>query len=172
MCIRDSDYFAGVGATDADGNLLRSSYQEYLYGFNYDQATLNSYGIFDPVCGWQNLYGRTSCFLTDRLFGNVTNEMLSGWLADDSVTAMSEQTTIDFQISGEFELAGKFVGFAVTADHQEQEYDLTPAAGRLDDDSVEGAIVFIQGSAIDGGGKRERDSFGIELLLSLQRKLK
>ena len=45
------DYFAGVGATDADGNLLRSSYQEYLYGFNYDQATLNSYGIFDPVCG-------------------------------------------------------------------------------------------------------------------------
>ena len=61
----------------------------------------------------------------------------------------------DSQISGEFELAGKFVGFAVTADHQEQEYDLTPSAGRLDDDSVAGAIVFIQGSAIDGGGKRE-----------------
>ena len=161
------DYFAGVGATDADGNILKGSYQEYLYGYNYDQATLNSYGISDPECGWQNLYGRSSCFLTDRLFGNVTNDMLSSWLADDSVSAMSEQSTIDFQISGEFELAGKFVGFAVTADHQEQEYDLTPSAGRLDDDDVAGAIVFIQGSAIDGGGKRERDSVGIELSTQL-----
>tara|TARA_B100001057_G_scaffold494838_1_gene592278 strand:- start:2257 stop:5346 length:3090 start_codon:yes stop_codon:yes gene_type:complete len=164
------DYFAGVGATDADGNLLRGSYQEYLYGYNYSQATLNSYGISDPACGWQNLYGRSSCFLTDRLFGEVTNDMLGSWLADDGMTAVAEQSTIDFQISGEFELAGKFIGFAVSADHQEQEYDLTPAPGRLDDDSVDGAIVFIQGSAIDGGGTRDRDSIGVELSTQLTAK--
>ena len=165
------DYFAGVGATDADGNLLRSSYEEYRYGYNYDQATLNSYGIADPVCGWQNYFGRSSCFLTDRLFGDVTNEMLGGWLADDSVMAESKQTTVDFQISGEFEVGNKFVGFAVSAEHQEQEYELTPAAGRLDDDSVDGAIVFIQGSAIDGGGERTRDSIGVELSTMLTNKL-
>ncbi len=165
------DYFAGVGATDANGNLLRSSYQEYRYGYAYDQATLNSYGIFDPVCGWQNYYGRSSCFLTDRLFGDVTNEMLGSWLADDSMTAKSEQTTVDFQMSGEFELGSKFVGFAISLEHQEQEYELTPSPGRLDDDSVAGSIVFIQGSAIDGGGERTRDSIGIEFSTQLTPKL-
>lgn len=165
------DYFAGVGATDADGNLLKSSYQEYRYGYAYDQATLNSYGISDPECGWQNYFGRSSCFLTDRLFGEVTNEMLGGWLADDGRDAKSEQITIDFQLSGEFELGNKFVGFAISADHQEQEYDLTPAPGRLDDDADDGAIVFIQGSAIDGGGERTRDSVGIELSTMLTNKL-
>jgi len=165
------DYFAGVGAKDAAGNLLKSSYQEYRYGYAYSQATLNSFGITDPVCGYQNLYGRSSCFLKERLFGEVTNDMLVSWMADDSVSAASEQSTLDFQISGEFELANKFIGFAVSADHQEQEYALTPSAGRLDDDSVAGAIVFIQGSAIQGGGKRERDSFGVELSSQITNKL-
>jgi hypothetical protein len=35
--------------------------------------------------------------------------------------AESKQTTVDFQISGEFEVGNKFVGFAVSAEHQEQE---------------------------------------------------
>ena len=165
------DYFAGVGATDADGNLLRSSYREYQYGYAYSQAFLNSVGISDPVCGWQNYFGRSSCFLTDRLFGEVTNDMLGSWLADDSMTAKSEQTTVDFQMSGEFELGSKFVGFAISLEHQEQEYELTPAPGRLDDDSVAGSIVFIQGSAIDGGGDRTRDSIGIEFSTQLTPKL-
>ena len=165
------DYFAGVGATDADGNLLRSSYREYQYDYAYSQAFLNQFGIFDPVCGWQNYFGRSSCFLTDRLFGEVTNDMLGSWLADDSMTAKSEQTTVDFQMSGEFELGSKFVGFAISLEHQEQEYELTPAPGRLDDDSVAGSIVFIQGSAIDGGGDRTRDSIGIEFSTQLTPKL-
>jgi outer membrane receptor protein involved in Fe transport len=165
------DYFAGVGATDADGNLLRSSYREYQYGYAYDQAFLNQFGIEDPVCGWQNYFGRSSCFLSDRLFGEVTNDMLGSWLADDSMTAKSEQTTIDFQLSGEFELGNRFVGFAVSADHQEQEYLLTPSAGRLDDDAEAGAIVFIQGSAIGGGGERTRDSIGVEFSTQVTSKL-
>jgi outer membrane receptor protein involved in Fe transport len=173
------DYFAGVGATDADGNLLRGSYRAYTspynpadYGFdNYDDFAANFGLSRDPVCGWQNQFGRSSCFLADRLFGEVTNEMLGSWLADDSQLADSNQTTVDFQLSGEFELMDKFVGFAVTAEHQSQNYSLTPAPGRLDDDNDPDAIVFIQGSAINGGGKRERTSLGLELASQVTDKL-
>jgi outer membrane receptor protein involved in Fe transport len=173
------DYFAGVGATDADGNLLRGSYRAYTspynpadYGFdNYDDFAANFGLSRDPVCGWQNQFGRSSCFLADRLFGEVTNEMLGSWLADDSQLADSNQTTVDFQLSGEFELMDKFVGFAVTAEHQSQNYSLTPAPGRLDNDEDPDAIVFIQGSAINGGGKRERTSLGLELASQVTDKL-
>ena len=173
------DYFAGVGATDADGNLLRGSYRAYTspynpadYGFdNYDDFAANFGLSRDPVCGWQNQFGRSSCFLADRLFGEVTNEMLGSWLADDSQLADSNQTTVDFQLSGEFELMDKFVGFAVTAEHQSQNYSLTPAPGRLDNDDDPDAIVFIQGSAINGGGKRERTSLGLELASQVTDKL-
>ena len=173
------DYFAGVGATDADGNLLRGSYRAYTspynpadYGFdNYDDFAANFGLSRDPVCGWQNQFGRSSCFLADRLFGEVTNEMLGSWLADDSQLADSNQTTVDFQLSGEFELLNKFVGFAVTAEHQSQNYSLTPSPGRLDNDDDPDAIVFIQGSAINGGGKRERTSLGLELASQVTDKL-
>ena len=173
------DYFAGVGATDADGNLLRGSYRAYTspynpadYGYdNYDDFAANFGLSRDPVCGWQNQFGRSSCFLADRLFGEVTNEMLGSWLADDSQLADSNQTTVDFQLSGEFELMNKFVGFAVTAEHQSQNYSLTPAPGRLDNDEDPDAIVFIQGSAINGGGKRERTSLGLELASQVTDKL-
>ena len=62
--------------------------------------------------------------------------MLMSWLADDSQLGESEQTTFDFQLTGEFELMDRFVGFAFTMEHQKQKYDLTPSAGRLDDDVV------------------------------------
>ena len=173
------DYFAGVGATDADGNLLRGSYRAYTspynpadYGFNTYDELAQFYGLSrDPVCGWQNQFGRSSCFLADRLFGDVTNEMLGSWLADDSQLAESNQSTWDFQLTGEVEVMNKFVGFALTAEQQSQDYDLTPAPGRLDDDSDPDAIVFIQGSAINGGGKRDRRSVGLELALPLTDKL-
>ena len=173
------DYFAGVGATDADGNLLRGSYRAYTspynpadYGFaTYDELA-QFYGLSrDPVCGWQNQFGRSSCFLTDRLFGEVTNEMLGSWLADDSQLGESTQATWDFQLTGEVEVMNKFVGFAFTAEQQSQDYDLTPAPGRLDDDNDPDAIVFIQGSAINGGGKRDRRSVGLELSMPLTDKL-
>ena len=173
------DYFAGVGATDADGNLLRGSYRAYTspynpadYGFaTYDELA-QFYGLSrDPVCGWQNQFGRSSCFLADRLFGEVTNEMLGSWLADDSQLGESTQATWDFQLTGEVEVMNKFVGFAFTAEQQSQDYDLTPAPGRLDDDNDPDAIVFIQGSAINGGGKRDRRSVGLELSMPLTDKL-
>ena len=173
------DYFAGVGATDADGNPLRGSYRAYTspynpadYGFDTYDELAQFYGLSrDPVCGWQNQFGRSSCFLADRLFGEVTNEMLGSWLADDSQLGESNQTTVDFQLTGEFELMDKFVGFALTAEHQEQNYQLTPAPGRLDNDDDPDAIVFIQGSAINGGGKRERTSLGLELASQVTDKL-
>ena len=164
------DYFAGVGATDADGNLLRGSYRAYTspynpadYGFaTYDELA-QFYGLSrDPVCGWQNQFGRSSCFLADRLFGEVTNEMLGSWLADDSQLGESTQATWDFQLTGEVEVMNKFVGFAFTAEQQSQIMILL-LPWRLDDDSDPDAIVFIQGSAINGGGKRDRRSVGLEL---------
>ena len=66
----------------------------------------------------QNYFGRSSCFLTERLFGDVTQDMLMSWLADDGQLGESEQTTFDFTLSGEFELMDKFVGFAFTMEHQ------------------------------------------------------
>ena len=173
------DYFAGVGATDADGNLLRGSYRAYTspynpadYGFaTYDELA-QFYGLSrDPVCGWQNQFGRSSCFLVERLFGEVTNDMLGSWLADDSQLGESTQSTWDFQLTGEVEVMNKFVGFAFTAEQQRQDYDLTPAPGRLDDDNDPDAIVFIQGSAINGGGKRDRRSVGLELSMPVTDKL-
>jgi outer membrane receptor protein involved in Fe transport len=97
--------------------------------------------------------------------------MLVSWLADDSQLGESTQATWDFQLTGEVEVMNKFVGFAFTAEQQSQDYDLTPAPGRLDDDNDPDAIVFIQGSAINGGGKRDRRSVGLELSMPLTDKL-
>ena len=173
------DYFAGVGATDANGNLLRGTYNAWSspynpadYGFdNYDDFAA-TYGLpRDPACGISNQFGYNSCFLWDRLAGPVTNAMLLSWLADDTNYGESEQATWDFQLSGEVEMFDKFVGFAFTMEHQKQSYELTPSAGRLDDDSDPDAIVFIQGSAIDGGGDRERRSVGLEVAVPVTNKL-
>ena len=49
--------------------------------------------------------------------------------------------------------------------------NLTPSAGRLDDDSDPDAIIFIQGSAIDGGGDRTRKSVGLEFAVPVTNKL-
>jgi outer membrane receptor protein involved in Fe transport len=147
------DHFYGVGATEADGSLALGSYAAVPCG---NEAIFAYYA---------------SCFLPDRLFGEVTNEMLDSWLADDSQKGESSQATWDLLISGEVEVMNKFVGFAFTAEHQRQNYKLTPAPGRLDDDSDPDAVVFIQGSAIRGQGKRDRRSIGLEFSIPVTDKL-
>lgn len=160
------DYMLGVGATDAEGNLLTGSYRQWQYGYNYTNDFLNLYGPYggDAPCG-SELFGYQVCFLPDRLMGVMTNEQIGTFLADDTLNAESKQSTLDIIVSGEFELAGKFVGFAVSADIQEQEYDLMPNANRLAGD------VFRSGSTIDGGGERDRKSIGAEFSLPVTDKL-
>ena len=155
------DYFTGVGATDADGNLLTGSYRQYQYGYAYSNDFLASAGVAsDGVCGTE-LFGYNVCFLPERLLGNVTNEMLGSWLADDTRLGSSEQSTLDFTVTGEFEMLGRFVGFALSADMQEQEYLLTPSPNRLGLTDV----TFKSGSTIAGGGTRDRKSIGAEFSL-------
>lgn len=160
------DYFTGVGATatsdpsgavaDVQGNAVPMA--------NADGVLT---GITGSPCGYEVIQSRYhNCFLIDRLIGEVSNDMHASWLADDSVQGLSDQTTIDFTLTGEFELMDKFIGFAFSADHQKQSYDLTPSAGRLDPN-----VNFVQGSTIDGDGKRSRDSVGLEFQIPVTNKL-
>jgi outer membrane receptor protein involved in Fe transport len=137
----------------------------------FDAATGLLTGLGATPCGYESIVlangvGYHPCLLMDRLLGEVTNDMHASWLADDSVRGQSNQTTIDFTLTGEFELMGKFIGFAFSADHQKQNYDLTPSVGRLDPN-----IEFVQGSTIDGDGKRNRDSVGLEFQIPVTNKL-
>ena len=43
------DYMNGVGATDANGNLLTGTYRNYQYGGDARLAFLNSIGYFDDL---------------------------------------------------------------------------------------------------------------------------
>ena len=142
------DYMRGIGATNPDGSLVRGTY------------------ICAPC--QSGLFGSfNNCFLPDRLFGVMTNEQMGSFLADDSLLGESNQTTLDFLVTGEFEALNRFIGFAATVELQEQDYELTPSDNRLGLTDVE----FIQGSAVAGGGDRDRKSFGIEFSLPVSDKL-
>ena len=142
------DYMRGIGATNSDGSLVRGT---------YIGAPCQS-GLFGSF---------NNCFLPDRLFGVMTNEQMGSFLADDSLLGESNQTTLDFLVTGEFEALNRFIGFAATVELQEQDYELTPSDNRLGLTDVE----FIQGSAVAGGGDRDRKSFGIEFSLPVSDKL-
>jgi len=142
------DYMRGIGATNPDGSLVRGT---------YIGAPCQS-GLFGSF---------NNCFLPDRLFGVMTNEQMGSFLADDSLLGESNQTTLDFLVTGEFEALNRFIGFAATVELQEQDYELTPSDNRLGLTDVE----FIQGSAVAGGGDRDRKSFGIEFSLPVSDKL-
>lgn len=142
------DYMRGIGATNSDGSPVLSTYT------GRPCAT----GVFGSF---------NSCFLPERLFGVMSNELMGSFLADDSLLGESNQTTLDFLVTGEFEALNRFIGFAATVELQEQDYELTPSDNRLGLTDVE----FIQGSAVAGGGDRDRKSFGIEFSLPVSDKL-
>ena len=80
----------------------------------------------------------------------------------------------DYQVSGEtnYQLAGGPVAFAAVLEYHEQDYLLKPDQKRIDSDNeVEGAVLFINGSARQGGGDRSRTSVGLEVLLPVTQKL-
>ena len=180
-----ADYMNGVGATDANGNLLTGTYRNYQYGGDGRLAFLNSIGYFDdlgrvatvndaltayglptdPVCGEDQYFGLyNSCFLADRIMGVYSNELIGEWLEQDNLPAESSQTSVDFLVTGEFELLGKFVGFAATLEHQTQDYNIGPTR-------TDPSIEFIQGVGYEGGGDRDRNSAGVEFLFPVTDKL-
>lgn len=168
------DYMNGVGATDADGNLLRGTYQQDRYRSyessnwlgqgSYDAMAI-AYGLpRDNVCGEKYFGAYQSCFLADRLLGVYTNEQIGEWLAQDDLPAESSQTSVDFLVTGEFELFGRFIGMAATLEHQTQDYIVGPTR-------TDPSIEFIQGVGYEGGGDRDRNSVGVEFLFPVTDKL-
>jgi outer membrane receptor protein involved in Fe transport len=179
------DYMYGVGAVDENGNLLTGTYYSWLYDGEDRLAFLNSIGYFDdlgrvatandalsayglptdPACGQYAYFGAYhSCFMADRFMGVMTNEQIGSFLGDDTLTADSSQTTVDFVVSGEFELAGRFVGMAAILEHSTQDYTVGP--NRQDPN-----VNFIQGVGYEGGGDRDRTSMGVEFLFPVTDKL-
>ena len=81
---------------------------------------------------------------------------------------------IDYQVSGEldYQLPGGPIAFAAVFEYHEQDYLLSPDQRRIDSDNeVPGAEIFINGSARQGGGDRDRTSVGLEVLLPVTPKL-
>ena len=168
------DYMTGVGATDADGNLLTNTYRQYQYG-QYESSNWlgrGSYSAFatafglpqEVPCG-ELVFGRyEACFLPERLYEAFTPEKFATFLADDSLDASSSQTSLDFLVTGEFELMNRFIGFAAIYEHQTQDYKLGPT--RTDPN-----ITFVQGVNYSGGGDRDRNSLGLEFSLPVSDKL-
>ena len=178
------DYMHGVGATDANGNLLTGTYRNWQYDGDSRLAYLNSIGYFDdlgrvatandalaayglptdPVCGTLQFGAYEPCFLADRLLGIISNDQFADWLEQDDLPAESSQTSYDFLVTGEFEAFNRFVGFAATIEHQKQDYQIGPTR-------TDPAIEFIQGVGYEGGGDRDRTSVGAELLFPVTDKL-
>ena len=159
------DYITGVGTTCEDSiradGLCYGSYYAYNFGPAYESWDA------DYPCGYEVFFGRSNCWDPDRMWGALTEEQFSAWLADDTTRLDSEQMLVDFTMSGELGMInGAPVGFALHAEYQTQEYLITPSAGRLDDEIFGGddAIKFIQGSTRYGGGERDRYSIGVRLI--------
>ena len=115
-----------------------------------------------------------SCLAWDRAFGVVTDDMLANFNAPEVTAAETSSTMVDFQITGEtdFQLRGGPVAFAFVMEAHQQDYLLKPDQRRIDSDNeVEGAVIFINGSARQGGGDRSRNSAGLELALPVSTKL-
>ena len=160
------DYIAGVGTTCEDSiredKLCYGSYWAYNFGPSFEARDAQT------PCGYGVFFGRSNCWNPDRMWGALTEEQFSAWLADDTTVSSSEQMLADFTMSGELGMInGAPIGFALHAEYQTQEYVITPSAGRLDDEIFGGddAIKFIQGSTRYGGGERDRYSIGVEVNL-------
>ena len=102
---------AGVGHTDADGNLSVGWYNDDPCA----HADSASGGLL-----WS--FGISNCFIPERIYGEISEELFSSWLADDSVNAESYQRSLDFVLSGETTLMNRPLAFALTAEYAYQDY--------------------------------------------------
>ena len=126
--------------------------------------------IVDP------LFGTTysACLAWDRAFSPVANDQIGAFNAPEVTGAETSSTMIDYQVSGELDvqLPGGPMAFAAVIEYHEQDYLLKPDPRRVASDlGTPGVPIFINGSARQGGGDRDRLSVGAEFLLPVTPKL-
>jgi outer membrane receptor protein involved in Fe transport len=118
--------------------------------------------IVDPYTG--TTY--SACLAWDRAFSPTANADLAAFNSPELTQAETSSSLFDYQVSGEtnYQLAGGPVAFAAVLEYHEQDYLLKPDQKRIDSDNeLEGAVLFINGSARQGGGDRSRTSVGLEV---------
>ena len=146
---------------------------KFLIGFTNPALQNHPCGTDIPDYVFGGSLGR-ACLAWDRAFGAVTDDQLASFNAPEVTAAETSSTMVDFQITGEtdFQLRGGPVAFAFVMESHQQDYLLKPDQRRIDSDNeVEGAVIFINGSARQGGGDRSRNSAGLELALPVTTKL-
>ena len=126
--------------------------------------------IVDPIFG--TTY--SACLAWDRAFAPVANDQIGAFNAPEVTGAETSSTMIDYQVSGELDvqLPGGPMAFAAVIEYHEQDYLLKPDPRRVASDlGTPGVPIFINGSARQGGGDRDRLSVGAEFLLPVTPKL-
>ena len=129
-------------------------------------------------CGYNTLYDPfgyvySTCLDPERAFGPVSDSDIAPLNGVETTGAESSSEQFDIQLSGEldYSLSGGPIAFAAVFEHHKQDYRLIPDPIRVASDLGTGTINFINGSAVQGGGERDRTSLGIEVLFPVHPKL-
>ena len=150
------------------------SYANFYYSYMDTPAAQNHPCGVDTIV--DPLFGTTysACLAWDRAFSPIPDSAVGAFNAPEVTGAETSSTMIDYQVSGEldYQLPGGPIGFAAVFEYHENDYLLKPDQRRIDSDNeVPGAVIFINGSARQGGGDRDRTSVGVEFLLPVLPKL-
>ena len=152
----------------------------YLSLANFYYSYMNTPEAQNHPCGVDTIVdpytGATSsaCLAWDRAFAPIPDSEISNFNAPEVTGAETSSTMIDYQVTGELDaqLAGGPIAFAATVEYHEQDYLLKPDPRRVASDlGTPGVPIFINGSARQGGGERDRFSVGAEFLLPVTPKL-
>ena len=156
------------------------NFAPYLNTANTYYSLMNTPAAQNTPCGpgalVDPIFGTTYdlCLAQDRAFAPIPDSAVGAFNAPEVTAAETASTMIDYQVSGEldYQLPGGPIAFAAVFEYHEQDYLLKPDQRRIDSDNeVPGAEIFINGSARQGGGDRNRTSVGFELLLPVHPKL-
>ena len=166
------DLYANAGS--AFGSAYYTAVGNFYYSYMNTPAAQNHPcgrdTIVDPFTGATS----SACLAWDRAFSPTVNADLANFNSPELTQAETSSSMFDYQVSGEtnYQLAGGPVAFAAVVEYHEQDYLLKPDQKRIDSDNeLEGAVLFINGSARQGGGDRSRTSVGLEVLLPVTQKL-
>ena len=156
-----SDLYFNIGGNDALGNPCVMDVFDLYAGGQWDGASvITGAPGNDPYYGYYNayVYGQPTCLNVPWIMDKYTN----GWDFEEYQIDNKEQATSfsDFytaSLVGEFGmLAGGPIGFAAVVEYQETGYDVQGSQNNKD------GLVWGIGYA-EGGGERDRTSFGGEL---------